>query len=75
MAGNGRAPSVYNLELSKMPMTLAGPSHKILQEHPTKQNQDSQSYICPRVKEISSVIKPQSLHFVKHISCVIKNNM
>lgn len=68
MAENGRAPSVYNLELSKMPMTLAGPSHKILQEHPTKQSQDSQNYICPCVKETSSIVK---MHFIKHVSCVI----
>lgn len=59
MAGSGKVPSAYNLELSKMPVTLAGPSPKILQEHPTMQSQDSQNYICSCVKEISSIIKRQ----------------
>lgn len=40
-----------------MPVILAGPSDKILQEYPTEQSQDSQNYICPCVKEIISVIK------------------
>lgn len=67
MVGSDKAPSVYNLELSKRPMTLAGPSHKTLQEHPTEQSQDSQNYTCSCVKEISS-IKRQGLQCIGHVS-------
>lgn len=55
-----------------MPVTLEGPSHKTPQEHPTKQSQDSQNYICSCVKEIISIIKrTQILHFVECISYTI----
>lgn len=57
MARSGKVPSAYSLQLSKMPGTLAGPNHKILQEYPTKQSRDSQNYICSHVKEIISIIK------------------